>query len=193
MYDDRFDDRENDLETDVFDVPALPEEPVLPPQAMKLSVEVGLSEYQPNGLLELLARGILKDIGGRDKWAARLEKHLLDLGKERAEALVTAVVERHFRDGVAGLDFPAIVRGAAEEFMTAKVNSRGESASRYDTGSPSRFEWWVRKIVQEAMAEAWKAAEAEWKAKTVTAIKDTLAQAMAERLAKALPTPAELR
>lgn len=34
----------------------LTEEPIKPPENMKLTVEVGLSEYSPSGLLELIAR-----------------------------------------------------------------------------------------------------------------------------------------
>lgn len=190
-YDDEYD-LEDEAVAGAFDPPH-PEEPVTPPERMTLSVQVGLTEYQPHGLLELLARGILKDIGGRDKWAKRLEEHLLGIGEARAEELVTAEVERIFRDGVAGLDFPAIVRKAAEEYMTQRVNSSGEATTYFQKDTPSRFEWWVRKIVKESMDAAWKQAEAEWKAKTTAAIKETLAQAMAERLAKALPTPPEIR
>ncbi len=43
------------------------------------------------------------------------------------------------------------------------------------------------------MDAAFKAAETEWKASTQQAIKETLADLLSARLAKALPSPAELR
>lgn len=45
----------------------LTEEPIKPPENMKLTIEVGLSEYSPNGLLELIARRLLAQIGGEHK------------------------------------------------------------------------------------------------------------------------------
>jgi len=162
---------------------------------MKLTVQVGLTDYQPNGLLTLLAQGILRDIGGRDKWKELLTAYLLRLGKDRAEALVTAEVERIFGGGV-GLDFAAIVSTAAEAWINEPVRFDGAPVgndSFYRKDGVPRIQWLVSKLVKEAMDAAWKAAEADWKAKTQAAIKSTLTEAMTEKLAKAFPAPPELR
>jgi hypothetical protein len=185
-YDDEFDD-------DAFETPIV-DEPGSVPEDMKLTVEVGLSRYSPGEMLNLLAQGILRDIGGRDHWKKLLAAYLLRLGKDRAEDLVAAEVERIFAAGVAGLDFTALVREAAEGWANEKVRYDGRPPDAYERSSAiGRLEWFAKKLVKEAMDAAWKEAEAEWKAKTQAAIKATLTEAMADRLAKALPTPAELR
>lgn len=186
---------EDDYEDDAFEGPVV-DESVRAPETMRMLVEVGLTDYQPSGLLTLLAQGVLRDIGGRDHWKELLTAYLLRLGKDRAESLVTAEVDRIFGSGVAGLDFTAIVRKAAEEWAAELVRPHDGSPVRdhYDRSSGvPRLQWFAGKLVKEAMDAAWKAAEAEWKAKTQEAIKATLTEAMAERLAKALPLPAELK
>lgn len=187
-------DYEDDYDESDDEVRAVEPAPA-PPGGMKLTVEVGLTEYTPNGLLNLLAQGILRDIGGRDKWAELLEEYLLDLGKQRAEELVTAEVERIFAAGVAGLDFTAIVRETAERYMGAAVGKHdGKEPGHYNRGDAiPRLEYLATTLVKQAMEAAWKEAEADWKARTQAAIKATLTEVMAERLAKALPAPPELR
>ncbi len=171
----------------------LAEEPVKPPENMKLTVEVGLSEYSPNGLLELIARGLLQQLGGKDRWQQLLHKMLLKIGEERARKLV--------EDGIASawagaeIDFGEIVRKASAEYMNEPVDSNGKAYAdrHYHDKSPKRIEWLVAKLTREAMDTAFKAAEAEWKASTQQAIKETLADLLSARLAKALPSPAELK
>lgn len=184
-------DEDDDYDNDGLDEILTAEEPVTPPENLRLTVEVGLTEYSPDGLLALVARGLLQQIGGRDKWSSRLEQMLLTMGKKRAEELVTEVVENTFSTEVAGLDFPAIVRKAAEEYMKEPVNSEGK-ASGY-TRDSSRLQWLVSRLTKEAMDAAFKEAEKEWRAATQNAIKETLTEALSSRLAKSLPAPPEVR
>lgn len=171
------------------------EEAIHPPEDLKLTVEVGLSQYQPNGLLELIARALLQQIGGRDQWSRRLEKHLTDLASERAQQLVNETIERTFVSELGSINWQESVEQAARDFMNEKVDSDGkelkDSYSR--RGAQARKEWMVTKIVKESMDQAFKAAEQEWKDSTKIAIKETLTEALVARIAKALPTPTELR
>lgn len=186
---------EDDFEDADFEEPEI-EAPVTPPETMKLTLQVGLTDYQPNGLLTLIANGLLREIGGRDHWDELLKAYLLRLGKDRAEALVTAEVDRLMREGIGGLDLGALVRETAEAWAGELVNAHDGKPctdSYYRREAVPRLQWFVRALVKESMDAAWKEAEAEWKAKTQAAIKATLTEAMADRLAKALPTPAELR
>lgn len=189
MSDEYYDDFDPEEEMDE----RLAEEPVKPPENMKLTIEVGLSEYSPNGLLELVARGLLQQIGGRDRWQERLQEMLLKIGEDRARKLVEDGIESAWADSE--VDFAAIVRKAAAEYMNEPVNSRGEAVTQrhYHDGAVKRVEWLVAKLAREAMDAAFKQSEAEWKASTQQAIKETLSTLLAERLAKALPAPPELR
>ena len=93
------------------------------------------------------------------------------------------------------MDFGAIVRKAAADYMKERVNSNGQAIgdSYHIRDAPTRVEWLVAKLTKEAMDAAFKQAEAEWKASTQQAIKETLTDALATRLAKALPSPPEVR
>lgn len=192
MSDGPWDDADCDPEEELDEM--LQEEPVTPPAEMKLSIEVGLSEYSPQGLLSLLARGLLAQIGGKDKWAKRLEGELLKQGKARAESIVDHVVTKMFEDNEEGVDFTEIVSKAASEYMNERVDSDGKVAGGFNRSErPTRLAWIVSKLTREAMDAAFKQAETEWRAQTTQAIKETLAGALADRLAKALPAPPELR
>lgn len=175
--------------------PGSAEDVIQPPEDLKLTIEVGLTQYQPNGLLEMIARALLKDIGGKDQWARKLEKHLIALASERANSLVNETIDRIFLSELGSIDWQTIVETAAREYMNEKVNSSGEKAQ--DTysrnGAQQRKEWLVAKIVKESMDQSFKAAEQEWKESTKTAIRETLMDALSSRLAKALPVPPELR
>lgn len=187
-------DYEDDYEEELDE--RLAEAPPRPPEDMKLTIEVGLSEYSPNGILELIARGLLAQIGGRDQWQGKLTKLVEGMVRARAEELVAETVHRVFVEMVADVDFDGAVRQAAEVYMHEKVQPHsGEkfNSSYGESSAPRRIEWLTRKIVEEAMDKSFKASESEWKANTVDVIKQTLTQMMAERLAKALPAPQELR
>lgn len=188
-----YDDGDYDPEEELDE--RLAEEPVKPPEDMKLTIEVGLSEYSPNGLLELIARGLLQQLGGKDRWQRLLRNKLLVIGEERARALVEEAITSAWNGASPEVDFGAIVSKAAAEFMKEPVNSSGQTITeRYHRdGAITRVEWLVAKLTKEAMDGAFKQAEAEWKASTQQAIKETLTDALATRLAKALPPPPEVR
>lgn len=178
-----FDDDDEELQTEL---------PVTPPTNMKLTIEVGLTEYSPNGLLELIARALLKDIGGRDRWAALLNKKLQTLADEQARELIQKEVNDVWA-GSSEIDFRAIVQNAARDYMTAKVDNSGDPTRYNQDKRPTRLEWIVANLTKQAMDAAFKEAETEWKEQTKKAIRETLAETLAVRLAKTLPSPPELR
>lgn len=187
MYDDGFDTEQEDDERLTDGLPK-------PPENMKLTIEVGLSEYSPNGLLELIARGLFQQIGGPQRWATLLDKMMKEKAEEHVRQFVEATVARIWNQGAADLDFVGIVRKAAEEYMQEKVRSDGARTDSYDQNrGVKRIEWLVSKLTKEAMDGAFKQAEAEWRASTQAAIKETIGEALAARLTKALPSPPELR
>ncbi len=171
------------------------EEVISPPEDLHLTVEVGLTQYQPNGLLEIIARALLQQIGGRDRWVNRLEKGLLDLAATRARALVDETINRIFVSELGSINWQEIVEAAAREYMEEKVTSDGKSAtdSYSRREAKPRKEYLVSHIVKESMDSAFKAAETEWKENTKQAIKETLADALAIRIARTMPTPPELK
>lgn len=169
----------------------LPEPKPTPPSNMTLSVQVGLTEYSPNGLMEFIARGLLTQIGGKDQWAKTLEHYLLKLGKEKAEDLINTEVSRIFQEGITGLDFTSLVRKSAEEWINEKVDNEGRADRHY--AKTTRKEWMVNKLVKESMDAAFKQAESEWREQTTKAIRETLSFTLAERLSKHLPIPPELK
>lgn len=165
-----------------------------PPENMKLTIEVGLSEYSPNGLLELIARGLMQQIGGPQRWASQLDQMMKKKAEEHIQRFVETTVARIWNQGAADLDFVGIVRKASEEYMQEKVRADGARVDSYDHNrGVKRIEWLVSKLTKEAMDGAFKQAEAEWRANTQAAIKETLAEALAARLTKAIPSPPELR
>lgn len=173
----------------------LDEELPKPPEDMKLSIEVSLTEYSPNGLLELIARGLLTQIGGKDRWKARLEKHLLELGRAKAEGIVNETIRQHLAGAVNGMapQLADLVQLTVLEWAGQKVNSKGEADGGYRAEMKTRAEWMVKKVVQESIDAAFKQAEAEWRASTAQAIKETLSSVLADRLARALPAPPEFK
>lgn len=175
------------LNDEYFESPAS----VTPPEDLKLTVEVGLTAYSPNGLLGLIAQALLGQIGGRDKWAKRLEAHLVKLANDEMATLIRTEIVKVWR-GETGIDFNSIVKKAAEEHMNEMVDSQGKKASP-GNARQKRIEYIAAELVKESTAAAFKEAEAEWKQTTKNAIKETLAEVLASRLAKALPSPPELR
>lgn len=166
-------------------------DPVTPPENLKLSIEVGLSEYSPSGLLELIARGLLQQIGGRDKWSALLKSHLVKLADQQIGGLIQGEVFKIWNSQT-DIDFKSIVHTAANEYMNELVDSSGDRVSHKGRNTQRRIEYVTSELVKKAMAEAFKEAEAEWKETAKAAIKETLAEVLASKLARSMPMPKEL-
>lgn len=157
-FDEDFDD-----DDDLPDYTPPPASIAAPPEDLKLTVEVGLTQYLPNGLLGFIAGTLIKDIGGRDKWVGRFRKLLEQEGKSKLSGLIDSEAALLFQD------------------------HRAELRTLIEQGFKSYFE--DEKLAAEAVDQAWKEIEAETKARWVADIKAVVTDLMAARVERALPPP----
>lgn len=174
-----------DAEAQAFVAPA-----EVPPD-MKLTVEVGLTQYTPNGLLGLIADAMVKQVGGADKWKERFRRLLADEGLAKLRGLIDAEAALLFEGNREGLR--ASIQQGFEAYFSQKVNNRGEPVapdaySRRDAKG-TRLDFLVRELTTAAVEQAWKEIEAETKAAWVNNIKAVVTELVTAKVDRVLPAP----
>lgn len=172
------------------DEEALGAAPQVPPD-MKLSVEVGLTQYNPNGLLGMIASAMVKDIGGADRWKARFRGLLVKEGQAKLRGLIDAEAALLFegkREELRGL-----ISQAFDDHFKEKVTEQGKPPDHYsaDKAKP-RMYWLVRELAKQAVEQAWKEIEAETKAQWTANIKAVVTELVTAKVERALPPPKTL-
>lgn len=161
------------------------------PPDMKLTVEVGLTQYTPNGLLGMIAAAMVQDVGGTDRWRARFRKLLADEGLAKLRGLIDAEAALLFEGHRDGLR--AEIQKGFDDFFSRKVNSRGEAANPEAYGyrdlKETRMTFLVRELATAAVERAWKEIEAETKAAWVNNIKAVVTELVSAKVERILPAP----
>jgi hypothetical protein len=161
------------------------------PPDMKLTVEVGLTQYTPNGLLGLIAAAMVKDVGGADKWRARFRKMLADEGRSKLRGLIDAEAALLFEGQRDALREE--IRKAFDSYFAQRVDVHGNPLDSNSYGfrdaKDTRISFLVRQLAAEAVEKAWKEIEAETKAQWTANIKAIVTELVAAKVERVLPAP----
>ncbi len=182
MYDEEFDDDGGEFPD------YTPPITTTPPDDLKLTVEVGLSQYSPSGLLGFIASALVKDIGGRDKWVQRFRELLEQEGKSKLSGLIDSEASLLFQDH--RTELRTLIEQGFKTYFEEVVGSDGKPNSGYSRqDNKTRMQWLVESLAREAVTQAWEEIEAETKAQWVADIKAVVTDLMTARVERSLPPP----
>lgn len=172
------------------------DQPPTVPEELRMSIEVSLSEYSPRSLLELIAKGILRDIGGKNDWNRHVQNLLAKMVREKVEEIVRGLVEDLVSSqlsGNSGQSLKEVIYLAIKAYLQDPVDSRGSRPKSVKSEVTPRLMFIVKQIVTESIKDEFQRAREEWTNEAKILIRQNIADMMAERVVKNLNLPKEIQ